>query len=398
MSWTVLATALVLMAPFGAEDPDIALKEINTYRTTTINEARQSGKAIDSKALSDKTKEMALKAIDGVKPMDIDPAKGYSWMQLFAMAGEYKDIEMLCMEYMKSKPAPAGVFSAELMCLSACNQLGEFVKGADKLSAIQPPDEASAMTLASYATAWFAEPLAEKKGVDAAMKFLDSVMAKLPASVSDEKVAPRLASAVASLYESKGEILIAHGKKEAGLKAFEDGMKDPRIPEASARSLKYAGIRAGMIGSPPPAIPFTEKYGNFTSLSDMKGKVVMVDFMAHWCGPCIAAFPSIRKLYDDHKSDGLEILSVTRYYGYFGQEKNLAPADEFAKMEGFMSQYKMNWPMAFTSNDTFGAYGITGIPTMAIIGKDGTVRKLHVGFSEQSFEEVKTLVAKLLKE
>ncbi len=398
MAWTTIATALLLIAPLGAKDPEVALKEITDYRTAVVTKARAEQTTIDTAALNAEVKKRALEAIDGITPGSIDAAKGYSWMQLFAMAEKYEDIEMLCHKYMMSSPNPQQAFNAEIMCLQAFNSLKQYGKGAEVISGMNPPNEAASFTLVSYATAWFAEPIAEEKGVPAAMEFLDGVLAKLPKEVTQENLKPRLASAVAGIYETKGEILMKHGKKEEGLAMFKAGTKDPRVPAANARSLEYAGIRAGLIGAAPPAIPFTEKYGDYTSLADLKGKVVMVDFMAHWCGPCIAAFPSMRKLYDAKKSEGFEIISVTRYYGYFGQERPLEPKAEYDKMSGFLEKHNINWPTVFTPNDSFGSYGVTGIPTMAIIGRDGKIQMMHVGFSDALFKEVETKVNELLKE
>lgn len=398
MAWTTIATAILLVAPFGAGDPDVALKEINEYRMAVSAKAREEGKAIDIAALNAEVKKRATTAIDGVTPGNIDAAKGYSWMQLFAMAEKYDDIEMLCHKFMTSGPNPQQTFNAEILCLQAFNELKAYGKGVDVINQMAPPNDAASFTLVSYATAYFAEPLAEEKGVDAAMTFLDGLLNKLPQSVEQENLKPRLASSAASIYETKGEILLAHGKRAEGLAMFEAGTKDPRIPEANARSLKYAGIRAGLIGATPPEIAFTEKYGDYSSLADLKGKVVMVDFMAHWCGPCIRAFPSMRKLYAEKKAEGFEIISVTRYYGYFGQERGITPQAEFEKMDGFIKQHELSWPTIFTSNDTFAGYGITGIPTMAIIGRDGKVQMMHVGFSDALFEEVKVKVDELLKE
>lgn len=397
MPFVTLAAA-ILLAPIGTADPDQVLKDIRAYQTEQIQAAQKEKKAIDYDAVVAHMRQMAKDAIKGVDPAKIEPAKGLSWMQLYATAEEYKDIEILCKQFMMSNPTPAQRFSAELNCLSAYNQLGNTAKGVATVNAIVPPDETSAMTLASYATAYFAEPMANEQGLDAAEKFLDGILAKLPDSVADDKLKPRLASAVSSVYETKGEILINHGQRDKGLAAFEAGLKDPRIPEASARSLKFAGIRAGMVGTAPPEIPVTDKYRDFTSVEALKGKVVIIDFMAHWCGPCKAAFPDIHKLYEKYKDKGLEVLSVTRYYGYYDTQKNLNPSQEYAAMAGFLKQYQLDWPVIFTENDTFADYGITGIPTMVVIGRDGLVRTLHVGYSAQSFKEVETLVGDLIKE
>ena len=249
MAITTFAAALVLFAPVGV-DPDVALQEINIYRTTTITEARANNESIDIAALNAKIKEMALEAIKDVKPSEIDPKKGYSWMQLHAMAEKYDNIEALCKQYMMSQPTKEQMFNAELACLQAFYELKEFNKGVDTIRKTTAPSPTQAMTLVSYGSFYFASAVAEEQGLEAAMDFYDELMGKLPNEVDDNLTA-RLASSVASIYEAKAEMLFEHGKKDAALKMFEAGLKDSRIPEANARSLNMSKTRLMLVGSAP---------------------------------------------------------------------------------------------------------------------------------------------------
>ena len=72
---------------------------------------------------------------------------------------------------------------------------------------------------------------------------------------------------------------------------------------------------ADMIGKPAPDFggDFAVN-GKATKISDLKGKVVLIDFWAVWCGPCLASFPDLRDLNDQYHDKGLEIVGVTTYF------------------------------------------------------------------------------------
>src|SRR4051794_9012960 len=75
-----------------------------------------------------------------------------------------------------------------------------------------------------------------------------------------------------------------------------------------------------LIGKPAPEIPAGDVNinGKAMKLSEFKGKVVLVDFWAVWCGPCIAGMPTLREWQDEYKDKGLVILGVTELEGKYG--------------------------------------------------------------------------------
>ena len=126
---------------------------------------------------------------------------------------------------------------------------------------------------------------------------------------------------------------------------------------------------------------------NGLSLDQMKGKVVVVDFWATWCGPCRMEIPSLVKLYNDYHPKGLEMWGLS-VEGNDGQ-----PADYFNK---FISNANIQYPVGLAAMDTLKAYGINPIPTTVFIDKSGRIALAFVGGHPE--EDFTGAIEKLLAE
>jgi peroxiredoxin len=117
-------------------------------------------------------------------------------------------------------------------------------------------------------------------------------------------------------------------------------------------------------------------------LADFKGKVVIVNFWATWCGPCKVEIPDFVKLYDQYKDKGLVIVGIS-------------VDDSPEQLQAFMQEFKMNYPVLQMTPDVESAWGpFYGYPTSFIVARDGSICTKHLGpaTKEQFEQEIKALL------
>lgn len=172
--------------------------------------------------------------------------------------------------------------------------------------------------------------------------------------------------------------------------------------EAQAAALK---VQAALIGKPAPELHFKwSSQDGLKTLSALKGKVVVLDFWATWCPFCVDAFPQMRELTARYTDLDVVVLGVTSLQGAIVGlgptpiDTRNNPTKEYALMKDYMKANDLTWGIAFSDEKVINPeYGITGIPYVAIIAPDGTVRHTAVD-PFQPAEEKYAKIDALLKE
>ncbi len=159
---------------------------------------------------------------------------------------------------------------------------------------------------------------------------------------------------------------------------------EPHLDEAGSADFPGEPEDAAAVGK-PAKLDFTLKdmNGVDVNLESFKGKVILLNFWATWCGPCRAEIPSLVELQQQYKDD-LVVLG-------------LSVDDTAEKLLPYAAEFKMNYPVLVGNGreDVQEAFGpLFGIPVSVIIGRDGIIAKKHSGIAtkEQIEREIKTLL------
>jgi thiol-disulfide isomerase/thioredoxin len=171
---------------------------------------------------------------------------------------------------------------------------------------------------------------------------------------------------VSGLAEAYG----AAGSEDKALALFETAKKDLADHEQGVQIAKFIDSLAKKLDQPGVGdvieIKFTSLQGEEVDLATMKDKVVLIDFWATWCGPCIGELPNVKKTYDAWHDKGFEILAIS-----------LDKEGDKEKLEKFIKDKEMPWAQMFDGKgwgtSYVEKYGINGIPATFLVGKDGKI-------------------------
>jgi thiol-disulfide isomerase/thioredoxin len=145
-----------------------------------------------------------------------------------------------------------------------------------------------------------------------------------------------------------------------------------------------AGPRPPSAGTLAPAFSAPQLEGGELALSDFSGEVVVLDFWATWCPPCRKAMPKIEALSEQYADQSVVVYAVNQQ-------------ESAEKVKQFMEQQDLDLTVLLDKSGSIGSnYGVRGIPTTVLIGKDGTVQATHSGYSPTIQDMLSSQIDKLL--
>ena len=199
-------------------------------------------------------------------------------------------------------------------------------------------------------------------------KAAEGLVAKTAAMLAadpDDVQSAGLAMQLAGAFEHMpgGEAVAA-----AAYRSFGPAMAKSSNEQIQKMGEGFAGtLRRLSLPGHPMEINGTLLNGKPFDQKTLAGKVVLVDFWATWCGPCVAEIPNVLEQYEKYHKDGFEVVGVS-----LDQEREA--------LEKFVTDQKLPWPILFEEPKGDGwqhplatFYGISGIPTVVLIGRDGNV-------------------------
>lgn len=224
-------------------------------------------------------------------------------------------------------------------------------------------------------------PALEKGGSEVFVRALNGVRDRFyyrpDASATEEALAKQLPY----LLMQAAELLSTLEPKRQAV------VSDKPLEEKTAVTKKERELKVFSGDSNPPPLSLLDLFDKRLSLADYKGKVVLVNFWASWCPPCVHEMPSMQRLSDKLRDKPFEILAVNM-------------AEDKATIQRFVTEIvQVNFPIMLDSDGAaLRAWGVFAFPTTYVIGKQGKIRYALFGSREWDTEDVLTVLNTLMDE
>lgn len=174
-----------------------------------------------------------------------------------------------------------------------------------------------------------------------------------------------------------------------GARGSDSGWEEYRVKlETGATEALRSELQKKMVEQPAPAFELKDLEGKVVKLADYQGKVVILDFWATWCGPCLGSFPGMKKLVEEYQKD------PTVAFVFVNTWQDEANKEQVVKEFLEKNQYPF-YVLMDTEDKVVASYGVSGIPTKFVIDPKGKIRFKSIGFegdTEKMIKEVKLMI------
>ena len=233
------------------------------------------------------------------------------------------------------------------------------------------------------AASWLGRGALAERKLEQAEKYAIDVQKQIVAALAGRPVDvdPKFATALGATIEVQAQVAAARGARSEAVTYLQRELEKYRSTSMLKRIQKNINLLT-MEGQPAPALDRSEFIGPTPpSSQDLKGKVVLLFFWAHWCGDCKAQSPVLAKLLDKYQSQGLTIVAPTQRYGYVARGASTTPDEELRyiiQIRDELYPFLKTLPV-LTNAANHDRYGVSTTPTIVIVDRQGAVRLYHPG-------------------
>jgi thiol-disulfide isomerase/thioredoxin len=295
-------------------------------------------------------------------------------VQQAAQLGLTDEAERVLAAYTKAEPRNvADLHRMNLLLASA------YAKKKDYARAAAPAGDAYAAALEYARTA--TNPVQRDTTIFGAGSFYSNVLVKAGRRAEGVRVAQEMRARAfalpsARLYSQATALVLSQGEP-FGPPPEVAGLEPPASTEITV---------AELIGQGP------------VKLSELRGKVVLLDFWATWCGYCVKTMPRLNAMHEKYKDRGLVVIGLNEFEGHI-QGQPATRAQELEYFRQFKRRMNVTYDLAVAADARNDApYGVAGLPTAVLVDRRGRVRFLTVGATDEEAELLRQMILKLLDE
>ena len=360
----LLANSLSKENDPGYEQTEAALRKAIATDNSLPFAVEDLGKLLQSKGESSEADQVFVK-LGQMLPDKFAPVR----YRIMIAAGDHQKSLQLINDFLKKNPENPEALNTKAAAARELQDWNQYVSTMRTLVAVQRDGEnaynlacafsLSGQTDSAYAWLFTATELG----------FNDIEQYKNDEDLIPLKNDPRWSDLLTRVEESQQQELAAYLKEAA-----------KNAPQRKEKSLGERG------SSEAPDFTLEDLNGKTVKLSDLRGKVVVLDFWATWCGPCKRTMPLLDKFYTGQRAEGVEVYGVNVW-----ERQGTGGVKPYIEKSGY------HFPILYGTNDLAAAYGVQGIPTLVIIDKTGKLAYRHVGYDPTLPEELDWQTKELLK-